>query len=60
MSNDAILAPLSCFMKMLRPSVYFVDGSLTNLGAIAQSMSRGRWALAHTNKNLKTVIMVST
>ena len=51
--SDSQLASLNCFAKMLRPSIYFVDENICDFGSVAQAMSRGRWALAHANSNLK-------
>ena len=50
---------LSCFAKMLKPTSYFTDAGLSKMGAAAQIASRGRWALAHMNQNLRVIHEVS-
>lgn len=56
---DSTLASLSCFSKMLKPAVFFVEDSIPKFGSIAQALSRGRWAIAHSNNNLKVLHTVS-
>ena len=54
-SKDGSMHSLSCFAKMLKPTSYFTDAGLNMMGAAAQIASRGRWALAHVNQNLRII-----
>ena len=59
-SVDGSLASMSSFAKILRPSVFFTEGTIMKMGSLAQVLSRSRWVLAHVNNNLSTLQMVSS